>query len=460
MDIVHLTAADVHPPLFYWALKLWMMLFGTSDLAARSMSLFFALIGLVGLYYVIKKLFSNERWALLGVAAVVLSPMLVRFSDEARMYTMVFAIVMWATYVLLRALESSGRKWWIVYGVLIALGMYTHYFVALAWLAHWAWRWWEVRAGRQKKLFTKQWVWAHVLAVGLFAAWVPVVIYQFAVVQAGFWIPPLSAYTPIDYVSNALLYRQYGEVTGWWALLFYASAAALVYLIWYAWRNVPKKHARSLRLLFSIAFVPPVLLAVASIPPLSSSFIDRYIMYAQLSMMVLAAIGFALLYAQRKRLAIWLGIVFIATAGLGSYNVYYYGNYNKNSSTSIRVKEVISQIDQAGTFGEPIIAASPWVYYEASAYDSAEHRVYFVDANTSYEYGSLEMLRTSDIGKIKDLAAFTSLHRYVWVVDNHPDGDVVPLESSWVRVKTIDAFDSIDGNVKYRASLFDTQAEQ
>jgi hypothetical protein len=41
LQVAQLTAADVHPPMYYWALKLWTSIFGTSEIAARSLSLFF-----------------------------------------------------------------------------------------------------------------------------------------------------------------------------------------------------------------------------------------------------------------------------------------------------------------------------------------------------------------------------------------------------------------------------------
>jgi predicted membrane-bound mannosyltransferase len=38
-DIARYTANDVHPPMYYWLLKAWTSVFGTSDLALRLPSL-------------------------------------------------------------------------------------------------------------------------------------------------------------------------------------------------------------------------------------------------------------------------------------------------------------------------------------------------------------------------------------------------------------------------------------
>lgn len=459
-DIVRFTALDVHPPLYYWLLKSWTFVFGASELGVRSMSLFFALIGLIGLYALLRRLFSSTPIALLGTFAASLSPMLVRFSDEARMYTLAFAIVMWATYVLARAINSKGRKWWVAYAILLATGMYTHYFVALAWLAHWAWRWYEVRHGRQSKFWTREWVRAHMLAVALFFPWLPLAVYQFSVLQAGFWIPPLSAYTPVDYLSNMLLYREYGAVEGWWAIVFYFAAPVVVWLAWYAVHaRRTTKYASANNLLLSLIIIPVILLVLVSVPPLSSTFIDRYILYAQITLAALAGIGVRAVWQRRPKLAVYLSLGLLATAGLGMYNVYYYGNYNKNSSTSIRVSDVVDQISANGSFGQPIIAATPWIYYEASFYDSRAHRVYYLEDTVNYHYGSVKMLKNDEAGKIRDLEEFAKRHRYVWYLGSRENREIQPPVDSWERIESVEGYDYIDENAKYRASLFDTQPE-
>ena len=40
-DILVFTAEDVHPPVYYWLLKAWSTLFGTTEFALRSLSVVF-----------------------------------------------------------------------------------------------------------------------------------------------------------------------------------------------------------------------------------------------------------------------------------------------------------------------------------------------------------------------------------------------------------------------------------
>lgn len=137
-QIWEMTAVDVHPPLFYFLLKIWSIMFGTSAVAMRFMSVFFGLIAIVFIFHLVKKWFGVKVASVATLTAAV-SPMLVRYSQEMRMYTLVLLIVVMATYYLTLALEKgterSGRKYWVVYAVLMAIGMWTHYFSAFMWIA-------------------------------------------------------------------------------------------------------------------------------------------------------------------------------------------------------------------------------------------------------------------------------------------------------------------------------------
>lgn len=456
--IAHYTGLDVHPPLYYWVLKAWVSIWGTSELAFRSLSLVFALIALVGVFVLVRRVFHSPAAALAASAAVAISPMVIRFSDEARMYTMVTAITVWATYLLVRLRKSQSLRGWVLYGVLVSIGMWTHYFTAFVWLAHWAWRWYERRKGTIERFWSKGWVVAYACAIALFLPWLPTAVKQTVTVQGGFWIPPLSAYTPVDYTSDALLYREYGAVSYWWPVVYIAGMIAVIGVLWAMRRHVAMRYRSAYRLLLAVALIPPILLMVVSLPPLHSTFIDRYLLPSLTLSAALVGAGVVVLRPHiSRRLSTLLIVVLIGVAGSGLYNVYYYGNYNKNSSTSIRTGDVIHQIAKEGAPGQPIIAASPWLYYEAAFYSTTDHPVFFLNSSTHYEYGSLAMLKDNATGKITDLNAFTTSHRYVWYLDNTSGGELQPPVATWHRLKSVEIYDYINNNASYRASLYDTR---
>ncbi len=468
VDIARYTATDVHPPLYYWLVKAWTSMWGTSELAFRSFSMVCGIVAIVLGFILLRKLFG-ARAAAIGAWLMALSPMLVRYGEEARMYTLVTAIVFGATYVLVRATETNARKYWIWYGVLIAVGMWTHYFAALAWLAHWVWRTAALcidgAKGRQlrKRFFSKQWIWTHVFAIGIFVVWLPFMLRQLGIIQMGFWIPPVSAHTFTNYFTNILFYLDQQKVVSWLALLYMAIIMLVVTLIYRAYRQLSSKHDRkSLLLLMSLAFTPPILLFITSMPPMKSSFVERYLIPATASLMLLLAAVIAHgMRGKSRKLSLLLAALLVVSFAIGIDRVYFYGNYNKTNGTSIRTRELIEAIDAKAKPGEPLIATDPWVFYEAVFYTTKEHPVYFINQTTEYKYGSVDMLKYNDQFKIKDLNTFTTVHPTVWYFGNKGTDPIMPPSTTqgWHQIDTVSVLDSINNTSPYKAAKYQISAE-
>jgi uncharacterized membrane protein len=463
-DIAKFTAFDVHPPMYYWVLKLWTMLFGTTEVAFRSLSVLFGAVAIVFGALLVKKLFGRKA-AAISLLLLVISPMLIRYGEEARMYTMAAAITLAATYVLTIAVKSEKRrKPWIVYGALVSLGMWTHYFTALIWLSHWAWRYVVIRqAGKRKKelrkaFFSKNWIFTHKIAVGFFIPWALCMLIQLVVIQAaGYWIGPISVSTFTNYITNVLFYLEHEPAVG-----LYGTATAIVIALLSIfglrlYRTLNKKNRQSYLLITFIAFIPVILLFIASTPPMHSSFVERYLIPAVVGFSLFAGVTLALGFEKLKAVWRYVAIGVLAVCMLvGVSNVYYYGNYNKNSQTKVTTGDVVKEIQARAKPGEPIIASDPWVYYEAVFYDTADHPVYFIDASTDYKFGSLKMLKDSDFHKIKDLSAFSSEHPTLWYM-GYSDGK--PLSApvdSWKEIQKFSISNNINNRDQYKAVEFKT----
>lgn len=465
-DIAQYTAADVHPPFYYWLLKVWSSIFGTTELAYRSLSIFFGAAATAVTFFLTRKLFGRKV-ALTTLLFLVLSPMLIRYSDEARMYTLAALIVMSATYVLIKAEETKKKSLWIWYGVLVSLGMWTHYFTALAWLAHWAWRgvkvWKKGNTARAfwKKFFTKQWIVTYAIAVSLFIPWLPFMAYQLIVVQsAGFWIGPVSINTPTNYLSSFFYYLDGSQAQGWWALIGIAVIALIVALVPKTYRSLKAGEKSSFILVSALAWVPPALLIFASLPPLQSSFVDRYLVPSVMALSVFLAI--VLVVGTRNWKPVWRSLPIIAIIAMmvfGITNVYYFGNYNKNTSMHILSRQVVDEIHKASPNGAVIIADSPWTFYEAIPYSTDKYPVYFTNQNTEYKYGSLKMLNDNDQHKIKDIDAFQAQNPIVWFIGTNENGDINAYGSNWEKIQTVSVKDEITGKTLFKATEYKLSAE-
>lgn len=465
-DIARYTASDVHPPFYYWLLKIWSSLFGTTELAYRSLSILFGAASTIIAFFLSRKLFGRKI-AWVSLLFIVLSPMLIRYSDEARMYTLATLIVMGATYLLVKAQETGYKKYWMWYAVLVSLGMWTHYFTALIWVAHLAWIgakvWKKGNSFKEfrQKLLTKQLVSTYALAIGLYVPWLPFMLFQLGIVQgAGFWIGPVSGDTPVNFLTNYFYYLEHGQAQGWFALALLLMVIIVVAVLPSVYKSLTAKEKRSFMLVAAMAWVPPVLLFLTSLPPLRPSYVERYLVPAFVALSIFLAV--VLVKGAASWRPFWRTFPIVLVAGMmifGITNVFKYGNYNKNTNYHILTRQVIEKARAASPPGTPIIAESPWIFYETIPYASEEYPIYFLDENTKYIYGSLDMLKDNDINKIKDFDSFKKEHPVIWYVGSSGRGDVPAYENFWKKIETVGVYDELTGKTIYRATAYDVSGE-
>uniref|UniRef100_A0A540V9V3 Glycosyltransferase RgtA/B/C/D-like domain-containing protein n=2 Tax=Litorilinea aerophila TaxID=1204385 RepID=A0A540V9V3_9CHLR len=171
-------AADIHPPGYYWLLKLWTLAFGADVIGLRSFS---ALAGTLLLYgiYRIGVLLGGRRLGLLALLLAALNPFLVYYSQEARMY-MALALagtgLFWALLVLMAAPAGRGSPRAVALGYVAAgaIGLWLHYsfpvLLAAAGLAY-LWHWWQGAPRRWQDL--GRFVGLNAVVLALFLPWLP-----------------------------------------------------------------------------------------------------------------------------------------------------------------------------------------------------------------------------------------------------------------------------------------------
>lgn len=116
---------DPHPPLYFLLLRMWLFFFGSSEVALRSLSVLGGAI-LVVLLFLWSSAFTSWRTGLLMALLAALSPYLIWYSQEARMYIWVATFGLGSTLALERALGSGRWAWWAIYFLLGLATLYTH----------------------------------------------------------------------------------------------------------------------------------------------------------------------------------------------------------------------------------------------------------------------------------------------------------------------------------------------
>ena len=110
-EITARTASDIHPPLYYYLLHLWLGPFGDSEFVLRFFSLLFGLLT-VPLIYALGRRLLGTASGLLAASLLAVSPLYLWYSQEARMYTLVTFLCLLSSYLLLRAVEGKARFLW------------------------------------------------------------------------------------------------------------------------------------------------------------------------------------------------------------------------------------------------------------------------------------------------------------------------------------------------------------
>jgi len=222
------SAADIHPPLYYWLLKLWAIPLSFSEWALRALSAFLGTL-LVALVYSLGKELWGKKVGLAAMALAAFHPFQIYYSQEARMYILA---------ALLGALSFLGAlRWWkkesLLAGVIFILstsaGLYTHYSFPILLAAENVAFLFFLTANHLKrrvgiKGYIARWFLLQAISFAFYAPWLPI-----AAERLISW-PAIAEYGAITTVREALKAIALSPISGlplaFPVLLFFLACAA------------------------------------------------------------------------------------------------------------------------------------------------------------------------------------------------------------------------------------------
>jgi mannosyltransferase len=195
---------DGHPPLYYVLLHGWIELFGSGDVAVRALSGVFGLLTFP-LAWLAGRRLGGPLLGWLTVVVVALSPFAVRYSNEARMYSLVM-LLSFAGYLLLDDVLRRGRDDWLrLAGIALVAGalLWTHYWAI--WLLGAAglmvlWQAWRADEASERSAALRC-IGALVVGGVLFLPWVPSMLYQSAHTGTP-WADPMRPTSAFNFTLN------------------------------------------------------------------------------------------------------------------------------------------------------------------------------------------------------------------------------------------------------------------
>ena len=107
-DIITDTSVDIHPPLYYFLLKVWEYIFGQSISALRIFSVIFASSAILFIYPISRKALNIEN-SILVILLYSISPLNLFFSQEVRMSALNLFLNTGSVFFFIKVIESEPR---------------------------------------------------------------------------------------------------------------------------------------------------------------------------------------------------------------------------------------------------------------------------------------------------------------------------------------------------------------
>ena len=298
-------AGDVHPPLYFVLLYIWVHLTGDSVLALRAFSALLSILTLPAVYHLARRLFDHRTgWFALTLAS--LSPLQVYYGQEARQYMLSVLCAAWIGIGLLDLIHRR-RFGTIVYVVASVAGLYTHYFIGLLMVALHVW----LIAHRPTRQQWQRWLLADLVIAICFLPQVAIFLGQTQTVLSGFWIAPPSPFAPLVTLAFLLLGSVLPLKAAYLALVVISCLLAMSYLDIHRGPGNVQTGWR----LAAIAVLLPLLMALVVSFVRSPIYLDRS--FALLSPFLIVILASGITYARRPSLtpilAILLAAIFVGS---------------------------------------------------------------------------------------------------------------------------------------------------
>ena len=129
-----LAESDIHPPLYFWALHGWTLLFEVNPWTGPTLNIMIQAVGAFGLFYLACQTLKDNFEALTIVFIWSVSPAVLTAALEARQYTLLASCTiffLWLIVVIVNPSKSLAWPTWVLLAVVTAAGALTHFHFAL-----------------------------------------------------------------------------------------------------------------------------------------------------------------------------------------------------------------------------------------------------------------------------------------------------------------------------------------
>lgn len=327
-DIWRITAADVHPPLYYFLLKIFSAPFQYNLYVCRFLSALPCVLMIAICGYQFRKLFS-ERVALLFMLLYLVYPFTMGNVAEVRMYSLAEFLVTMNALWAYRCWKYNTVSDWTVFTLTGVSAAYTHYFALVS--AGMVYGILLLLCVFKRRNLLKGWLVSSGATILLFLPWLGSFVSQLMYkVNNEYWIEPITLRTLISYVQSVFGANGMGFFP-----LYFGLAYATLFVVVLASRN--KEH---ITLCLCALAVPLGTLAVGVLASIlvRPVFVIRYL----LPSIPLAVFFFSFALGQLSSQMLFSALITVALIGGSSSLIYSVYNVIKPNTTGLTAERVES----------------------------------------------------------------------------------------------------------------------
>ncbi|MCL4393577.1 MAG: glycosyltransferase family 39 protein [Chloroflexi bacterium] len=387
VTMLNRTAVDIHPPLYYALLQLWMAAAGKTEPAVRLFSVLVGTAAIPAIYVLGLKLSARRPIALTAAFLLAVSPLDVYYSQEVRMYGLVTLLCLVSIYLFVQLLEmqpGAPRTALVACGYIgiTSAALYTQYYAAFILAAEIVC--FGILAVRRSPFATRQavlhWTAAWAAIVVLYVPWLAFAGQKlYTYVRSKVAIEQYSRLDPVTFIAQHLAAFSTGHLTDWswlaWgSLLFVALGLVGVAAIARQARSMPARElagarSHSLLLLLSSYLGIPLLFGylINLIYPFHPLHNERLLLLSAPAFLILIAFGLNEVWDQHPRIGLAALALITALAAACLYDFYTVPRYPDDD-----YRPLIAQVQSLAQPGDVFLAPYPWqIGYLESYYTGA-----------------------------------------------------------------------------------------
>jgi uncharacterized membrane protein len=358
-----ITKLSFEPPLYYLLLHFWMRIFGTSEIATRSLSL----LGLVGATIIVifwaEKIFKKSWLSWFLPVFFFFNPMLIYYGFEVRTYG-------WYIFFATLSMYAYLTRKWKLYLLAVIGGFYTHtyfLFTFFVQIIHYLLILYLDRKLNPKSLLKDRVIRYFLICILAIIPWLVKVAFDVSKLKN-------SWYFPVDFnlVRSVLGNMFIGyEGTPWYLWPFTANLSLLL-LGFFGYAMISRKTRRFNGYFILNIFLPLFLvIGISFIKPL---FVNRYLISVTISEIFLLTL--ALSAIRNKYLQIGIGIsLLICTLW---FNTWYPDKHAK-----FPYRDTMTVVNSIRKPGDLIYATNSLNYFETLYYSKNKNGVFFYNPSGS-----------------------------------------------------------------------------